>query len=53
MEFISTCFNTKYFNELKACYVKEEDFSTAEYYDKRIGRVIINIQIYYFNSQKF
>ena len=53
VEFISTCFNTKYFNELKACYVKEEDFSTAEYYDKRIGRVIINIQIYYFNSQKF
>ena len=53
VEFISTCFNTRYFSELKACYVKEEDFSTAEYYDKRIGRVIINIQVYYFNSQRF
>ena len=52
-EFISTCFNTKYINEVKACYVKEEDFSTAEYYDKKIGRVTINIQVYYSNPQKF
>lgn len=52
-EFISTFFNTKYFNEFKACYVKEEDFSTLEYYDKKIGRVIINIQVYYLNPQKF
>lgn len=43
---------SNYFSELNSCYIKEEEFSTAEYYDDRIGRVIINVQVYYFNNQR-
>lgn len=43
---------SNYFSELNSCYIKEEEFSTAEYYDDRIGRIIINVQVYYFNNQR-
>lgn len=31
------------------CYDKEMDFSTGEYYDERIGRVIIDIGVIYYS----
>lgn len=41
---------TRYFNESKPCYIIEEDFSTASYYNENIGRTYINIMTYLFNT---
>ncbi|MGN1013560.1 MAG: hypothetical protein ACI4ON_07040 [Clostridia bacterium] len=41
---------TRYFNESKPCYIIEEDFSTASYYNENIGRTYINMMTYLFNT---
>lgn len=41
---------TSYFNERYINYIVEEDFCTADYYDDSIGRTIINISTYLFNT---
>ena len=41
-------YSTRYFIENGMCYDKTMDFSTGEYYDERIGRVVIDIAVSYF-----
>lgn len=43
-------YKSNYFNENDICFNKIINFSTAEYYNEAIGRVIINICTNYFNS---
>lgn len=42
---------TNYFNEMFPCYIVEEDFSTADYYNNFIGRTIINTSVYLFYTK--
>lgn len=48
------CYNTtnttKYFHESGMCFDKRVDFSTAEYYDQRVGRVKIAIGASYYSK---
>lgn len=50
IENYSTEFLANYYNEFETCYVKEENFATAEYYNDNIGRVIINTSVYVNNT---
>ena len=50
-ENLSTSYEVNYFNEMKPCLYKKVDFSTAEYYDSNIGRVVIKIATYLVNSE--
>ncbi len=45
-EHLNTKHITRYLQEQDMSYYKEEDFSTAEYYDKYIGRVETKIALY-------
>lgn len=49
-EHYSCEYRSDYFNESDICYNKVVNFSTAEYYNNAIGRVIINICTNYFDS---
>lgn len=46
IEHYSSEYLSSYFNEYETCYIKEENFATAEYYNDNIGRVIINTDVY-------
>lgn len=48
VECYTSKYSTRYFIENDMCYDKAMDFSTGEYYDERIGRVIIDIGVNYF-----
>ena len=50
-ENLSTSYEINYFNEIRPCLFKKVDFSTAEYYDSNIGRVIIKIATYLISSE--
>lgn len=50
-ENLSTSYEVNYFNELRPCLYKKVDFSTAEYYNSNIGRVIIKIATYLISSE--
>ena len=50
-ENLSTSYEINYFNEIRPCLFKKVDFSTAEYYDLNIGRVIIKIATYSISSE--
>ena len=49
-EHYSCEYKSDYFNENNICYSKVVNFSTAEYYNDCIGRIIIDIATNYFNS---
>ena len=49
-ENLSTSYEINYFNEMKPSLYKKVEFSTAEYYDLNVGRVIIKIATYLINS---
>lgn len=49
-EHYSCEYKSNYFNEIDICHTKVVNFSTAEYYNDCIGRVIIDIATNYFNS---
>ncbi len=50
-EHYSCEYRSNYFNEDEICYNKIINFSTAEYYNENIGRVMIDICTNYFNFE--
>ncbi len=50
IEHYATEYLANYFNEYETCYIKEENFATAEYYNDNIGRVMINTNVYLQNT---